>query len=91
MADRISAGLYVQACCLRDRLQHGSNAEIRAARNKLRDAMTAQYASGYWRDKPELLRSYMELLYRCDRILVDLGPGLTGARRKPQSVAPTQL
>ncbi|MBK8373546.1 hypothetical protein [Sphingorhabdus sp.] len=91
MADRISAGLYIQACCLRDRLRQGSNAEIREARDRLRDAMTAQYASGYWKDKPELLRGYMELLYRCDRILVELGPGLTGVRRKPQAVPSTPL
>jgi hypothetical protein len=74
--DPVSARLYLNACFLRDKLRNGNGAEIRAARDQLRSSMVAQYASGYWKDKPEKLRDYMSLLYRCDKLLVGLGPAL---------------
>jgi hypothetical protein len=81
VADAISSKLYLHACFLRDKLHHGNGTEIRAARDQLRSAMVAQYHSGYWKDKPEKLRDYMSLLYRCDKLLVGLGPSLTLAKR----------
>ncbi len=81
MADHVSSQLYLHACFLRDKLANGNGTEIRTARDKLRNAMTAQYASGYWKDKPEKLRDYTNLLYRCDKLLVRFGPILTLTNR----------
>jgi hypothetical protein len=81
MADDISSALYVRGCYLRHQLRQGDNEQIKAARDQLRAIMIAHKADGYWRDKPELLRTYMDLLYRCDRILARLGPGLGLAKR----------
>jgi hypothetical protein len=66
---------------LRHQLRHGNNGQIRDARDQLRALMIAHQASGYWKTRPKLLRQYMELLYRCDRILCCLGPGLGLAKR----------
>jgi hypothetical protein len=77
MSDPVSANLYRKACVLRDKLHKGSDDEIRAARDNLRNAMIEQHQSGYWKDKPETLRDYMHLLYQCDKLLVGFGPGLT--------------
>jgi hypothetical protein len=81
MSDPVSAKLYLSACYLRDKLHNGNGTEIRKARDRLRNAMAAQYKSGYWKDKPQTLRDYMDLLYRCDKLLVRLGPTLTLANR----------
>ena len=76
MADTISKKLHLCACVLRDRLQRGNGDEIRSARDKMRAEMVAHYLSGYWKDKPEKLRGYMDLLYRSEKLLVTLGPVL---------------
>jgi hypothetical protein len=81
MADAVSAQLYLNACFLRDRLRQGNGTDIRAARDRLRYAMAAQYSCGYWKDKPDVLRDYMSLLYRCEKLLTTLGPALTLAKR----------
>jgi hypothetical protein len=81
LADPVSSQLYVYACVLRDKLRNGSDADIFAARDQLRSAMVANYASGYWKDKPQKLRDYMSLLYRCDILQVGFGPVLTPANR----------
>jgi hypothetical protein len=81
MADEISAALYVRGCYLRHQLRQGDNTQIKAARDQLRSIMVAHKAAGYWRDKPELLRTYMDLLYRCDQVLTRLSPSLGFAKR----------
>ncbi len=81
MADETTAKLFVKGSYLRHQLRHGTNAQIRDARNQLRGLMIAHKKEGYWNSRPELLRQYMELLYRCDRILSSLGPGLALAKR----------
>jgi hypothetical protein len=81
MADETSARLFVRGSYLRHQLRHGNNAQIRDARDQLRVLMMEHQKSGYWKSRPELLRQYMELLYRCDRILSCLGPGLGLAKR----------
>ncbi len=81
MADQVSALLYVKASVLRDHLQGGNGQQIMIARDQLRAMMVAQRSTGYWQDKPEKLRLYMDLLYRCDRILATLGPRLALTKR----------
>jgi hypothetical protein len=81
MADETTARLYVKGSFLRHQLRHGTDAQIRDARNQLRALMISHQGDGYWRSRPELLRQYMDLLYRCDRILSSLGPGLALAKR----------
>jgi hypothetical protein len=81
MTDTISSKLYISACALRDKLQSGNGKEIEQSRDQLRSLMIAQHSSGYWKERPEMLRQYMDLLYRCDRILTSLGPGLALTKR----------
>ncbi len=81
MVDVITAKLFVKGSYLRHQLRHGTHAQIRDARNQLRVLMIAHKEEGYWKSRPDLLRQYMDLLYRCDRILSTLGPGLALAKR----------
>ena len=81
MVDEISAKLFVKGSYLRHQLRYGTHAQIRDARNQLRVLMISHKEEGYWKSRPELLRQYMDLLYRCDRILSSLGPGLALAKR----------
>ncbi len=80
MADMISAQLYFKACFVRARLRGGNMHEIKTAREALRNAMTAHYFNGYWKDKPEVLREYMSLLNQCENRLKTFVPALALAK-----------
>ncbi len=86
MADALSSQFYVRGAFLREQLRLGDPATIESARESLRTAMVAQYASGYWKENPKKLREYMDLLYQCDQILFRRSPNLRLAENAPASL-----
>ncbi len=81
MNDAVSSALFISSAMLRHQLENGSRDDILSARDNLRAKMVEQYWTGFFRQHPDKLRNCMDLLYRCDRILVSLAPVL-GMRGK---------
>lgn len=65
MVDLALTTLQSRSRHLRLKLEGGTAADIVRAREQLRLSLVELYKLGYWRERPDLFRNYMQLFRSC--------------------------